>query len=172
MSEDGTATPFDLVGRVAALSLADSGYIILTVALTEQSLEKLLLTHMELSDRVAEKIFGDGGTLGSFAAKINVACALKLIESKIFEDLRAIRKVRNAFAHPRELVNFSSPAITNHFKGRKGWCPGRDARTFFNELVTRSVKAMDAKIDSLIYAQARSYLILQDCNKNPGSGSV
>lgn len=156
MADPDTGTPFDLAAHIEELSTrADSGYVILTAAITEEWLEKLLLTYMRKpSNRLATKIFSDYGPLSSFAAKVDVAYALGLIERDTYDDLRAIRSIRNAFAHTRDFMHFSSPAIPKPFKRFKQWRPGCDARVLFDEGVTHSVNTIKAKIDRFMYAHA------------------
>ena len=109
----------NFASRISALARGDGGYVFLVVAFTDQCVEKLLLAHMELSDTDAVRIFGDGGTLISFAAKTNIAYALKLIDKKTYEDLLVIRKVAECFRSPARMLSFENPANSDLFKGRE-----------------------------------------------------
>lgn len=83
-------------------------------ALLEQALEHSISTHFPVTDE--EKIDFFGGAEGeglSFAAKINLAYALGIIENKVRGELNLIRRIRNVFAHTREKVSFSTKEISN-----------------------------------------------------------
>ena len=73
---------FDLVAHIQDLQRnSESGSALVTVALVDEWLEKLLLTAMrELSNTVATRLF-ETGPLQSFAAKADIAFAFRLIDA-------------------------------------------------------------------------------------------
>jgi hypothetical protein len=62
-----------------------------------------------------DRLFGEGGSLGTFSQKIEMAYALNLIGPDHQSDLVNIKQVRNHFAHEVEVTNFSDPDVIK-------WC--------------------------------------------------
>jgi hypothetical protein len=90
---------------------ADTGHAILTAARLDNLLQLLLLAHMPpMSNVLAADLF-ERGALSTFSAKIDLARALGLIDIATRRDLRAIKNVRNVFAHAEERVRFASAPI-------------------------------------------------------------
>jgi hypothetical protein len=119
----------ELQKEVAAYANAHIGEAILASAIVEQSLEALLLSHMDVSNDVAEKLFD--GALRSFLAKTKLAQKLNLISRVVITDLDLVRNVRNAFAHPRGPREFTSPTIIKCLRQRREWTDNLDAKAFF-----------------------------------------
>jgi hypothetical protein len=59
------------------------------------------------------ELFGIGSPLGTFANKIKIGYGLRLFELATKNDLNIIRKIRNAFAHARDSVNFTRRKFKN-----------------------------------------------------------
>ncbi len=55
--------------------------------------------------------FNQNGPLNDFAPKIKVAHAFGLLERDTYDDLKAIKEIRNAFAHAKTPISFQSPAV-------------------------------------------------------------
>jgi DNA-binding MltR family transcriptional regulator len=146
--------PIDLAKRIMEFARADAGYVILAAAITDQMLESLILAHLPtLSDDNAERLFSYRGPLGRLADKMVYAHALGLIGDQTCEDLKILNRVRNIFAHPRGFLNFSSADVHKEFTKFRGWSGG-DTKAFFNEVISRSEKAITTKLDELIFAYA------------------
>ena len=64
-------------------------------------------------------LFQSSGPLGTYAAKIRAGLAYLLgwIGKDVFDDLIAIGKIRNRFAHAIEAKNFSDQKISTWLKG-------------------------------------------------------
>src|ERR1700730_8813835 len=78
----------------------DAGNALVVAGIVEDWLEKLLLAHgRPLSNTVAAKIFEGSGALNTFSAKIDVAYLIELIDEEVYGELRAIKDIRNRFAH-------------------------------------------------------------------------
>ena len=146
----------DLAALIEELSpQANSGNAIFIAALLEDELQRLLLMFMPtISNILASRLFDDYGPLNSFAAKIDVARALDLIDMGTYTDLRAIQAIRNNFAHPRDRLNFKSPEIERRGISLRGWRSGCDLRELFEERASNAMAAMGRKADALIYARA------------------
>ena len=139
--------PVGIASRIAELSRADAGYVILAVALTDQMLETLVLAYIsKLSDTGAQRLFSYRGPLGSFPNKVTFAYALGLIGDQTHEDLKVLNKLRNTFAHPRGFLHFNSPDLERVFKKFVGWQAGCDTKALFDEVVSRAVNAISAKM--------------------------
>jgi DNA-binding MltR family transcriptional regulator len=64
-----------------------------------------------LTKKKRAKLFSGFGPFSSLAAKIDVSFAMALIDKSLANDLHTLRDIRNAFAHPKEELNFSSKRI-------------------------------------------------------------
>jgi hypothetical protein len=106
--------PFDLRAYVENLS-RDLGYTILTAAIVEEELERLLLVYLGLDAEDAEglaKWFDDRKPYNNFRGKIRGAYEhYAVIDDETHNDLLVIRDMRNAFAHTRERLDFNAPVI-------------------------------------------------------------
>jgi len=88
--------------------------VILAATLVEDLLRSLLVAHMA---KGADKkdgpkdLFGPMKPLSTFSAKIRLGYAMKLYGDRTFHDLDLLREVRNAFAHGKLSIDFSTPGI-------------------------------------------------------------
>ena len=134
---------------------AESGHAILEAARLDQLLQKLLLTYMpRMSNDLAENVFDNMGPLATFSAKILLARALGLIDGPIYSDLKAIKAIRNAFAHAEEALHFDSDHIIGKARSFVDWRDRAKAKNLFDNAVSRCVGAIKRKTDELVYAQA------------------
>ena len=103
----------ELVAQLLSLNRQTHvGMVISASAKIENVLEKLLLAHMRsLTRKEHDRLFGVYGTLSSFAAKTDVAHALKIIPEPMFKALNILRKLRNRMAHSEEIVDLTHPKI-------------------------------------------------------------
>ena len=89
-----------------------AGATMLLAASLDRILEEALTTKMvALNREMRDRLFGEYGTLRNFSAKIDIACALGLVDRQNYKRLTAIRKCRNLFAHSKELLSFESPDV-------------------------------------------------------------
>jgi DNA-binding MltR family transcriptional regulator len=77
-----------------------------------------------LSSTVRAKIFDDYGPLSQFSAKIDIAYIFELIDKTTYDDLRAIKDIRNKFAHTTGYVLFSNEQINRECQRLTGWEKG------------------------------------------------
>ncbi len=81
-------------------------------SLLEQDLEEAIGTHFTVDETQRIEFFGGAEGEGvTFATKINLAYALGVIEESIRAELHIIRRIRNAFAHTRDNVTFSTKQV-------------------------------------------------------------
>lgn len=83
-------------------------------AMVENYLERAIATHF-VSGESTTALFSyrSSGPLATFAAKIQIGYALGVYEERMRSDLRWIKNIRNAFAHVRKKIDFSTPAIAD-----------------------------------------------------------
>ena len=77
---------------------SDRGAAILAASFVENFLGNFLKSKIH-DDAVAKALFGPVGPLSSFSQRIVVAYAFSFIERDLYDDLTAIREIRNYFAH-------------------------------------------------------------------------
>lgn len=70
---------------------------------------KRRMVDLEVAD--IEGLFGEGSPLGDFAAKIKIGFAFGVFGPRTRNDLNLIRQIRNAFAHARRPITFTTPEI-------------------------------------------------------------
>lgn len=91
---------------------SDRGCVLIAGSMLEAALEVALRSRIVvLAPKVIDSIFGYEAPLGTFSAKISVAYAFGLIDSDINDDLTRIRLIRNAFAHAKVAIDFSTPEV-------------------------------------------------------------
>lgn len=93
--------------------IPDATFVLTISAAVEQALELAISTHFVLDHEGAQRMFDDSqnGPLGTFAAKIKIAYALGIFTKEMKEEIDIIRRIRNAFAHSKNRLSFSSPQI-------------------------------------------------------------
>lgn len=89
----------------------DRASAIVSSALLEELLERLLLAFLADRTSVKRDLFDGMAPLSTMSAKINLAYYLGLLEQTEFEDLKIIKNVRNDFAHSFEGINFETQRI-------------------------------------------------------------
>jgi hypothetical protein len=89
----------------------DRGACLLIVAQIDIELEKAIEHKLgRLSRDVRAELYERDGPLATFARKITMAVALGIVAVSR-ENLRIIRHVRNAFAHAKRPIKFSTPEV-------------------------------------------------------------
>jgi DNA-binding MltR family transcriptional regulator len=133
----------------------DTGYAILEAARLDALLLKLLLHALpSMSNNLAKALFD--GPLSNLSPKIDLARAMGLIDDDTRNDLRAIKNIRNVFAHAETPLCFTSPEIFDMVKKLPLWREEVATRMVFDAAVHRAELAIDGKISSLLYEHASS----------------
>jgi hypothetical protein len=88
----------------------DQAVAILASTLVEDALEGAILSRLAALPSTRTLLDFDQ-PLGTFSAKIRIAFALCLIGSFTRADLDCMRDIRNAFAHPRVHMKFTTPEV-------------------------------------------------------------
>ena len=94
-----------------------AGTVITASSQIENVLEKLILAYMRpLTKKEHARLFLGYGPLSSFAAKTDMAYALKMIPKSMFDALNILRRLRNEIAHSTEIVDLSHHKIKPFFE--------------------------------------------------------
>jgi hypothetical protein len=87
----------------------DRGMAITAGATVEHALQLAIEAKWPaMSKTRRDEVFGDNSPLGTFSAKIIVACAMGLIHDTTTIRLHIMRRIRNEFAHDMKPINFAS----------------------------------------------------------------
>jgi hypothetical protein len=94
---------------------SDRATIILISAMLDDALSFRIAKHVicPIDDEQYDYIFRFEGPLGTFSAKMEIACLFGIIEDEVYQGLDIIREMRNACAHSRHPLTFADSAITN-----------------------------------------------------------
>lgn len=85
---------------------------ILAAAILDDRLSSAIESRLRpLSKPMRDRLFGEYGAMSEFGIKIDMGFALGLYGQDAHEDLTAIRRVRNRFAHRKEFGRFDHPEI-------------------------------------------------------------
>ena len=88
---------------------SDRGCVLVGAALVERRLDDIfehVFQRNKASKAIQKALFDSNGPLSTFSAKIKLAYALGFIRKQTFEDLEAVRRIRNDFAHSADDVDF------------------------------------------------------------------
>jgi len=87
---------------------SDRGAILIAGVFLDELLKKVIDAHLVQGSKMTE----DRNPLSQFAARINMVYGLGLISKRDFDDLDAIRKVRNGCAHKITFASFQAEEIS------------------------------------------------------------
>jgi DNA-binding MltR family transcriptional regulator len=80
-------------------------------SMIENRLQRAMLAKFHRSKQIEERLLQASGPLGSFSAKIDLACLIGLISTEAHHDLMVLKDIRNRFAHDLSILNFASQQI-------------------------------------------------------------
>jgi DNA-binding MltR family transcriptional regulator len=90
---------------------------ILGAVMVEHELEQLLRSKLKhKDDKTWATLTSDNGPLNSFSSKIAIGYALGIYDQALLSDLHIVRNIRNAFAHPKKLIQFDDRAVVEELK--------------------------------------------------------
>jgi hypothetical protein len=97
---------------------SDRSAVILMAAILDHSLISLLEKHLcfKPNESDSDYIFRFEGPLGTFSARMEVACLLGFIDDDTYQQLDIVRELRNACAHSMHPTVFSDPVVANVVK--------------------------------------------------------
>jgi hypothetical protein len=91
---------------------SDHGVALVGAAYVDLVLQEAITYRLPNQDsQVLEEMFGDRGALQPFGARIQLGYLLGIYSSAGLKDLRAIKDIRNAFAHSANALAFDNPDI-------------------------------------------------------------
>jgi DNA-binding MltR family transcriptional regulator len=99
------------------------GAVIIAGAFLDAQLRDLLSKFLIDEPKIVDELIGSDNKpdrpLSSFSSRIKAAYCLGLIGRNIYDDLNAIRKIRNKFAHKMHGYTFNEPEIVSWCKSLK-----------------------------------------------------
>jgi len=135
---------------------AEPVFAIVSASILEDWLGQALETQMrDLTSTLRARLFGGYGALATFSAKIDVAYAFKLFDEDLYNDFRAIKDIRNKFAHTRDLnLHFNSLELAPEVQKLTGWTNKSDPEQLFNQRVHACVKAVQPHMNQSAIVKA------------------
>lgn len=98
---------------------SDRGCVLVGAAILEQRLEDIFRQQFainQISNKMQSDLFNSNGPLSTFSSKIKLAHSFGLIDKSVFQDLEAIRKIRNEFAHTSDQVDFTNHSMSKNIE--------------------------------------------------------
>jgi hypothetical protein len=101
----------------------DRAMIVIWASVLEDAIDQRLRTKVKPwgdsppDEQSFARLFGVGGPLGSFSSKIDMSCALGLIDQATREMLHLIREMRNACAHSQRPISLQTPSFGQFARG-------------------------------------------------------
>jgi DNA-binding MltR family transcriptional regulator len=114
---------------------SETAHAVVAAARVENWLQAAILTRMRagLSKTVRERLFKGYGPLSSFSGKIDIAYAFSMFGPQTYNDLRAIKDIRNTFAHSNKEIHFRSDIVMRNVQKLTGWTKEADPINLFFE---------------------------------------
>jgi DNA-binding MltR family transcriptional regulator len=106
-------TKFEEFGKFFA-ELTERGAALAAVANLDSDLADCLKLVMVKDDDAINQMFGEQGSLSAFGARVRFSYLLRLIDKQMYKELLTINKIRNAFAHKKDVDSFTHPNIQGH----------------------------------------------------------
>lgn len=152
----GDARPLTTPDYLKMLSeQSEAGNALVLAGLVEDWLQKLLMhSTRSLSNTLATKIYDGYGPLSQFSQKIEIAYIFELIDENVYDELRAIKEIRNRFAHTTVFRNFKSEEVAKECQRLKGWKKNGDNQMLYLERTKACVEAISKKISLKILVGA------------------
>lgn len=91
---------------------SDRGIVVILGSLVEDILlERLLMSFIDMNASATKNLTRGGGLLSSFDHRITLARSLGIIDQDMVEMLQTVKAMRNACAHSRLDIGFSTPEL-------------------------------------------------------------
>jgi len=136
---------------------SDRGCVLVASALLEECLEnrfRRIFDSKKIPKNVQDSLFVSNGPLATFAAKIKVAYAVGLTIKQTFDDLEAVRRLRNGAAHAAKDFDFSNQVIAHKIDSLKCVGPWKTKMTRYS---FESAKAGDTKAAGLKDGRSKTH---------------
>ncbi|MBT5859701.1 MAG: hypothetical protein HOH89_00950 [Alphaproteobacteria bacterium] len=92
---------------------------IVAASLVDSALKIRLTAAMRPDPTVHNEIFQPSGSLAALGTKARLAYMLSFVSDDVYQDLIAIERIRNSFAHRADIQHFAHPDIQNEIKRMK-----------------------------------------------------
>jgi DNA-binding MltR family transcriptional regulator len=126
----------------------DAQIVILCAAHLDKTLRMLLEWRAKgASKKLKDDLFDGNGPIATFSAKISVSYAFGFITQDDYKNLGLVRKVRNAFAHSDDFVNFETPGIRKLMGA-----PGKPGKDIFTNASDAAMRGLQKQLDDAILA--------------------
>ena len=114
---------------------SETAHAVVAAARVENWLQAAILTRTRtgLSKTFRDKLFKGYGPLSSFSGKIDIAYAFSMFGQETYNDLRAIKDIRNTFAHSNKEIHFRSDSVMRNIQKLAGWTKEADPVNLFFE---------------------------------------
>jgi DNA-binding MltR family transcriptional regulator len=148
MADHPILTP-DFAAIIQQMKLhTDTATAVVLASRAEDWLGEAIKTKMrdDLSAKLKERLFQGYGPLSTFSAKIDFAYALSIIEADIYNDFRAIKDIRNKFAHAQNVVHFQSAELAPLIQKLTGWTKDSSPIDLFMERCKECVESCKPSI--------------------------
>jgi hypothetical protein len=147
--------PRDVVGILNLWDHAEASKAIVVAGIVEDWLQTMLLgAGRPLSNSQLNQFFDGYGPLASFSARIDMSYFFKLIDDTTYNDLRAIKNVRNCFAHSKKILTFESREIMQRGQVLTGWQKDGNLRDLYYDRAQYCLDAVRAKMERQIFDAA------------------
>lgn len=158
-AEDRIKRSADTIRRLEEMAV---GYfdvsLVLVLTGLEEMLEIALASKMrELPNKLYKRLFGGNGPLSTFWSKTEIAYALKIIDDDLIGDFRAIREIRNQFAHPDVVTKLNSPHLREYLQQLSGWSETADPSDLFRQRIGVCIAALSRYTDANIFAEGEPH---------------
>jgi DNA-binding MltR family transcriptional regulator len=144
----------DQQDEIDAYYLADPAHPraagIMWPVLIDRRVDRLFNAALRPDKTVRNDLLQSSGPLGTYAVKIRLAYLLGWIGKDVFDDLSAIGKIRNRFAHAIEAKDFSDQKIST-------WLKGMASYSFIAKILAKAKK--ENKMESHVSNMAKVLIL-------------
>ncbi len=135
--------------------MIDANIVVISVSTLEDWLKAALKAKMRpLSSTAQARLFEGYGPVSTFSAKIDIAYAFSMIDDAQCSDFKALKDIRNAFAHTSEFIHFNSKEVEPKFQKLSGWKRGGDNKATFQAAVHNCINALKPTLDTAALIRA------------------
>ena len=148
--------PPDVYGILNLVDHAEASKAIIVAGIVEDWLQTMLLGagRRTLSNSQLSEFFEGYGPLSSFSAKIDIGYFFKLIDDAAYRDLKAIKNIRNSFAHTKEVATFKTDGIKQKGHALTNWTKNCDLRQLYYDRAQACLDQMRGVIEHQILVAA------------------
>jgi hypothetical protein len=102
-----------VIADITSSTQTDRGVAIIGAAFVDLVLLEAITTRLARRDaKLIKELFEDRGPLQPFGARIDLGYALGIYGRGVYRDLKAIKDIRNAFAHAAEDIDFATAEVS------------------------------------------------------------